>query len=111
MTEVLLVLKRDAKTDPPPAFSDLVWTDQGPARYGWDRHAAWQDHEGCELDPSWWYELRPTEREPLTVEHLHLAVLGLGGEGSWLAQLDDEPAIAAARLREALDALTREGST
>ena len=105
VTGVVIVRERCAKTDPPPTFSDLVWTDQGPARYGWDDESPWQDHEGYELKPSVWYDLRPSEGEPLTVEHLREL-----GEGFNALIADDDAAVAhwspaLARLRAAIDAI------
>ena len=77
MTGVVIVRERCAKTDPPQPFSDLVWTDQGLARYGGPRWlprdsghgvAWWRlDLGGGQLwpPPLWWYDLRPTANERL----------------------------------------------
>jgi len=104
MTEIVLVRRRDAKTDPPQPFSDLVWTDQGPARYRWYRHAAWQDHEGCELDPSWWLDIpQDVEGKSLTINDIRCVLSdAMHGATSEAPEID--------LLRAALDALdTRNG--
>ena len=76
MSEVVIVRKRDAKTDPPETDGPVL-TDQGLARYGGPRGlprdsghgvAWWRlDLGGEQLwpPPSWWYDLRPTANERL----------------------------------------------
>ena len=114
VTRVVFALERCAKTDPPPTFSDLVWTDQGPARYGWDDESPWQDHEGYELKPSVWYDLRHADGEGVTVEDLrgvcYLADAGLIAAKEMGVTPPDgwEPTEEMlTRVRAALDALTR----
>ena len=68
VTRVVFALERDAKTDPPACSRDLYITDLGlrvyDSEFGWGRQL---------VQPSWWYDLRPTEGEPLTVDDLETA--------------------------------------
>jgi len=115
VSEVVIVRKRDAKKDP-PNHDRPVWTEHGqmaftmehddftpPARY--ERRWVWligQSPVRPVMQPRWWYDLRPTEGEGLTLSGLRglAAVLKL-------CDLEDAPITAAdlARLQAALDAI------
>ena len=115
MSEVVIALKRDAKADPPDS-GRLVWTDRGSGYYSAhlrDRKR-WRNAGGWTLNPqpSVWYDLRPTEGEPLTVDDLetaHDAAQMLTGSDfhkrDWPRMYKCQD-----RLRAALDALTKEES-
>jgi hypothetical protein len=104
VTRVVLALERCAETDPPRHVSKRrrVWrlTDEGWAEFWSGEDGAWwfgTDGDVLDPQPSVWYDLRPREGEPLTVEDV-LAVLSDARYGV------DSPE--ATRLRAALDALT-----
>ena len=102
MSEVVIVRKRDAKTDPP---EEGTWamTDAGPLCRG--AKCWFRGYNDPVPDPLWWYDLRPTEGEPLTTEDLALVarVVKRYGKDVWNAERE-----AADRLRATLDALTKE---
>ena len=105
MPEVVIVRKRDAKTDP-PTDSNARMTDIGVAYYVRDhRGEAWfyieDDHATmpCDPQPRVWFDFpRDTERETLTTDDI-----------AWVLHEADQDLVGdseeAARLRAALDAL------
>ena len=106
MSEVLLALKRDAKTDPP---EEGTWamTDAGPLCRG--AKCWFRGYNDPVPDPSVWFDFpRDTERETLTVEDLRRALYCLE---DWLTaplkhgELPRSDLGTSARLRTALDAL------
>ena len=106
---VVLVRKRDAKTDRPDD-DRIVLTNYGYARWnhnwGVNSEGRWTTvPNGLRstrfVEPSVWYDLRPTEGKGLTVEHLE-AVSGLATR-KWTTDAQRE---GSARLRAAIDALT-----
>ena len=70
MSEVVIVRKRNAKTDPP---EEGTWamTDAGPLCRG--AKCWFRGYNDPVPDPSVWYDLRATEGEPLTVDDLEAA--------------------------------------
>ena len=132
MTGVVIVRKRDAKTNPPEVAGNHV-TDQGCLYWNFD---GWLHDSDRIADPQplWWYDLRPTANErlglgvsggspppkgfeivretatqPLTIEHLEdLYEHAVSPPNTtWSRYVR----IAAARLRAALDALTKEADS
>ena len=114
MTRVVFALERSAKTDP-PGHPGGVMTDQGLA---WYAHTPY--HEGpwyselcaygsppLDPQPSWWYDLRHAGSEGMNFDDLRtlLGVFDMAVASE--ALLLDGTYDAAARLRAALDALTR----
>ena len=126
MSEVVIVRKRDAKTDPPETDGPVL-TDQGLARYGGPRWlprdsghgvAWWRlDLGGEQLwpPPLWWYDLRPTEGEGLTTEDLravlHMLALDWDDWCKLPAETQNYYNTVSPRLRAALDALTKEADS
>ena len=112
MSEVVIVRKRDAKTDRPEDQNLAYPTDRGvgvihPATDAWLDIALLRPFNP---QPSVWYDLRPTEGEPLTVDDLeaaHDAAQMLTGSDfhkrDWPRMYRCQD-----RLRAALDALTKE---
>ena len=112
MSEVLLALKRDAKTDPPENQRGVM-TDLGAAWYA--INGRWYGHmpfHSIPLDPQpvWWCDPQPPGEDTLTVEDMRRALYCLE---DWLTaplthgELPRSDLGTSARLRAALDALTR----
>ena len=103
MTRVVLARERDARKDPPEPLCDVP-TSQGQGYFyegTWYLAGDSYSREVMDPQPSWWYDLRPTEGEGVTVEDLRT-----------LRDKSRPPALdqsrwwqALARLRAALDAL------
>ena len=110
MSEVVIVRKRDAKTNPPEVAGNHV-TDQGCLYWNFD---GWLHDSDRIADPQplWWYDLRPTEGEGLTTEDLravlHMLALDWDDWCKLPAETQNYYNTVSPRLRAALDALTKE---
>ena len=101
MSEVVIVRKRNAKTDPP---EEGTWamTDAGPLCRG--AKCWFRGYNDPVPDPLWWYDLRPTvEGKSLTIDDMRCVLSdAMHGATSEAPEID--------LLRAALDALdTRNG--
>ena len=116
----MLVRKRDAKTDRPDD-DRIVLTNYGYARWnhnwGVNSEGRWTTvPNGLRstrfVEPSVWYDLRPTEGEGLTTEDLravlHMLTLDWDDWRKLPAETQNYYNTVSPRLRAALDALTKE---